>query len=153
LARAAQASGTGVPRPFGDGGFGLPALLALLLPLAACGGGVDLDRVDVDPTVLTSDVPAAPRNADATRASDEATIRNAVSSADVEGLRGGMVPWANSDTGSRGTISKLTEYRDSGMLCRGFTASRESFDGVRLYQGSACMAAAGAWRIEALKVL
>ena len=77
--------------------------------------------------------------------SDEMTIRNAVSSALVEELSPEGIGWANAETGSRGAISAITESRDSGYLCRVFTASRESFDGVRLYRGETCLGSAKLW--------
>ena len=58
------------------------------------------------------------------------------------------LPWANADTGSRGAISSLVEEKAAGVLCRRFTTSRESFDGVALYNGQACMVAPGVWRME-----
>jgi hypothetical protein len=68
-------------------------------------------------------------------------------------LGGAPVPWANAGTGSRGTITGLTEYKDEGPLCRRFTTSRESFDGVALYRGEVCMVAPGAWRMESFAAL
>lgn len=123
-------------------------LLALTLALSGCGaGGFSLDKAEVDRSLYTSDIPqkAGP---DALRVSDETTIRNAVSSADLETLAGQPLPWANADTGARGAISGLAEYRKDGLLCRNFTTTRESFDGVRLFKGEACMAAAGLWRLQ-----
>jgi surface antigen len=124
-------------------------MLAMMLPLAACGvGGFTMAQADVDRSIVTSSVqPDAPAARTET-ASDQATIRNAVSSADVEGLAGRAIPWANSDTGSRGTITGVAEYRDRGQLCRRFTTSRESFDGVAMYKGEACLASAGDWSLQ-----
>ena len=119
-------------------------LAAVMLPLCACAsGGFSLEKAEVDQTILTGDVSesGAPI-ADPERLSDEATIRNAVSSADIEGLGGAPLPWANAGTGSRGAITALAEHKDKGALCRRFTTSRESFDGVALYQGEVCMAGA-----------
>ena len=104
-------------------------LLAALLQLSACASGLDLGKAEVDTTFYTSSVPADP-SADATdpsQLSDLATIRNAISSADVEQAGGKALAWANSDTGSRGSITDLVEYKDNGALCRRFQATRESF--------------------------
>ncbi|TIX59831.1 MAG: hypothetical protein E5V28_04720, partial [Mesorhizobium sp.] len=111
------------------------------------------EQAEVDRTILTSSTPAAASPIDQDRASDQATIRNAVSSADIQELCGQAVPWANSDTGSRGSITELAESRDNGQLCRRFTASRESFDGVALFKGEVCLAGAGAWRMQDFKAL
>lgn len=130
------------------------AIVLVALPLAACGaGGFSLEQAEIDRTILTSSTPAAASPIDQDRASDQATIRNAVSSADIQELGGQAVPWANSDTGSRGSITELAESRDNGQLCRRFTASRESFDGIALFKGEVCLAGAGAWRMQDFKAL
>ena len=51
------------------------------------------------------------------------------------------------------SITELAEYRDDSLLCRRFTTTRESFDGVRLFKGEACMAVAGGWRMLAFDAL
>ncbi|TIS99831.1 RT0821/Lpp0805 family surface protein [Mesorhizobium sp.] len=130
------------------------AMVLVALPLAGCGaGGFSLEQAEVDRTILTSSTPASASPIDQDRASDQTTIRNAVSSADIQELGGQAVPWANSDTGSRGSITELAESRDNGQLCRRFTASRESFDGVALFKGEVCLAGAGAWRMQDFKAL
>lgn len=134
----------------------LKALLVLtvMLPLSACASGIDLGKADVDRTLYTSAVQtdAGGTTMDSSQLSDVATIRNAVSSADVE-QAGGQLAWANSDTGSRGTITSLVEYQDKGAVCRRFQTTRESFDGVTMYSGDACLATAGAWRMRAFEAL
>jgi hypothetical protein len=153
LSRAAQASEGYFLHSLRRHGLNA-ALLAAMLPLCACAsGGFSLEKAEIDQTILTGDVSkrGAPI-ADPERLSDETTIRNAVSSADME-LGGVPLPWANVATGSRGTITGLAEHKDKGPLCRRFTTSRESFDGVSLYQGEVCMVAPGAWRMESFKAL
>ena len=117
--------------------------------LSGCAGGFSLKQAEVDPSILTSSV-ASPVSvaADPNQRSDEMAIRNAVSSADVESLEGSKIPWANAETGSRGTINSLVEEKAAGTVCRRFTTSRESFDGVALFEGQACMVGPGAWRLE-----
>ncbi|RVC58285.1 hypothetical protein EN766_40725, partial [Mesorhizobium sp. M2A.F.Ca.ET.046.02.1.1] len=85
--------------------------------------------------------------------SDQTTIGNAVSSADIKELGGQTVPWANAATGSRGAITELVELKDGGLTCRRFSATRESFDGVALYKGELCLAEAGGWRMQEFKPL
>ncbi|RWP74241.1 RT0821/Lpp0805 family surface protein [Mesorhizobium sp.] len=130
------------------------AIVLVALSLAGCGGGgFSLEQAEVDRTILTSSTPVSASPIDQDRASDQTTIRNAVSSADIQELGGQAVPWANSDTGSRGSITELAESRDNGQLCRRFTASRESFDGVALFKGEVCLAGAGAWRMQDFNAL
>ncbi|MEJ6781195.1 RT0821/Lpp0805 family surface protein [Aminobacter sp. Piv2-1] len=120
-----------------------------LTTVSACAiGGFSLEKAEVDRSILTGSVPDDPdRAADAARPSDETTIRNAVSSADIEGLNGQAIPWANAETGSRGAVSAVSESTERGVLCRRFAASRESFDGVRMFTGEICAAGAGAWQM------
>lgn len=108
------------------------------------GGGKDVDQAIVTSTVAP--VPPAP---DAEAQSDALTVRNAISSADLSTLAGAPLAWANADTGSRGAISAVTEDSQQGQVCRKFTTTRESFDGISLYQGRACMVAPGTWQMTA----
>lgn len=126
-------------------------MIALLLPLTACTSGGADPSAGLDP-VSTGQVAGAPKS-EPDQISDQATIRNAVSSADLAGLGGQPLAWANSDTGSRGAITAMNEERQGGRLCRTFTTSRESFDGVALFQGEACMAQAGVWKLLDFKPL
>jgi surface antigen len=147
LLRNAQAFGVGAPSDSSIGGVRLLAVFACLLPLAACAsGGVDMSKIDVDETLQTSSTGGT--TPDETQVSDTSTIRNAVSVADVEALKSAPLAWANSDTGSRGTISGVTETKAAGVLCRTFTASREAYDGVGLYRGEACRGNQGDWRMQ-----
>ncbi|WFP75640.1 RT0821/Lpp0805 family surface protein [Mesorhizobium sp. WSM4906] len=131
------------------------ALLILALPLTACGaGGFSLEKAEVDRSIITSSAPSAPAQpATSDNDSDQTTIGNAVSSADIQELGGQAVPWANAGTGSRGAITELVELKDGGLNCRRFTVTRESFDGVALYKGELCMAGAGGWRMQEFKAL
>jgi hypothetical protein len=131
------------------------AVVALTFPLAACGaGGFSLQKAEVDRSIITSSAspaPAQPATGDTD--SDQTTIGNAVSSADIQELGGQAVPWANAGTGSRGSITELAELKDGGLTCRSFTATRESFDGVAMYKGQLCMAGTGGWRMQQFKAL
>lgn len=131
------------------------ALLAVCLVLSACGSGAfSMRRGEVDPTILTGDIPApAGGETDAERLSDLATVRNAVSSADIELLSGAAVRWANSETGARGSITGLTESSSDGRRCREFVTTHENYDGVRLFRGEACMVAMGVWRMQTFEKL
>ncbi|BAB53554.1 hypothetical protein HKB47_24850 [Mesorhizobium japonicum] len=130
------------------------AIVAAALPLAACGaGGFSLEKAEVDRSILTSSTSSSPMPADSERDSDQTTIGNAVSSADIEQLGGQAVPWANTGTGSRGSITELAELKDRGQTCRRFKASRESFDGVAMFEGELCLASAGGWRMQGFKAL
>lgn len=120
---------------------------AAVVPLAACGAkGFSFEDAVTDRSIVTSSVSqqySVPT--ESISISDEATIRDAVSSAIVDEIGENGIGWANAGTGSRGMIRNVSESRDNGVLCRRFTASRESFDGVYLYRGMACIGSARQW--------
>lgn len=117
--------------------------------LGACGaGGFSLEKAEVDRSLYTSSAPAVAKTFDADKLSDESTIRNAVTSADLETLAGAPLPWANAGTGARGQITAISESKATGALCRRFSATREHFDGIMMFQGETCMAGPGAWRMQ-----
>lgn len=125
----------------------LPVAVACLVAASCAARGIDIDQAAVD-TMTTASIPAPPAAAaDTYKVSDEATIRNAVSSADVEAVQGTGISWQNSESGARGAITALAEYKRKGRLCRSFDASRESYDGVAVYKGEACQTGDGAWSI------
>lgn len=129
--------------------------LAAALPLAACGtAGFSLegavpDRSAVTGSIGRTQIEPAGGAVGSPAASDEDTIRNAVSSAIVDEIGADGIGWANAATGSRGAVRQISERRDGSRLCRRFTASRESFDGVHLYRGETCLGAARIWTMTA----
>jgi surface antigen len=132
------------------------ALFALIaaLPLSACASAPDLGVAEVDRSLHTGSIATDSGGAaDSVRVSDTVVIRNAVSSADLEQANGQALSWANPETGSRGSVTGLAEYKDNDTLCRRFRTTRESFDGVAIYRGDICLASAGAWRIRAFESL
>lgn len=130
------------------------ALMACTAVMAGCGaGGFTLQKAEVDRSIVTNSISSpSPTEAGEVDA-DQVTIRNAVSSVDVDEVAGKPIAWANPDTGSRGTIMSLTEDRQAGRLCRRFSGSRESFDGVAMFSGKTCMVGQGVWRVEAFRIL
>jgi surface antigen len=149
LLRAAQADQLSILRVtalrFGD----VAALSCLCALLAGCGaGGFSLEKAEVDKSLYTSSAPVAAKPYDADRLSDETTIRNAVTSADLETLSGQPLPWANAGTGARGQVTAIAESKQAGTLCRRFSATRENFDGVLMFRGETCMVGSGAWRMQ-----
>lgn len=133
--------------------FKILSLTALLLGLGGCvvaGPGMG-DMVDeslitgsVGPAAAARGKTAAVQSPD--RVSDERTVRNAVSAADIEGA-GGRYAWANPQTGASGVITALQEVRKGQRICRKFQTSRQRFDGIALYNGEACTIGAGEWAL------
>lgn len=75
---------------------------------------------------------------------DEAAAVEAVASADSR-AGGHDIPWANSTTGTAGVITSVRQTQQSGMVCRTYQTSRQSYDGIALYAGKACRDAGGIW--------
>jgi hypothetical protein len=129
-------------------------MLVFALSLSGCAtGGLETADSAVDQSTQTGSTPVAQATADPTRVSDETIIRNAVSAADPDQAKIQPLAWANAETGSRGAISDMMEEKDGSTLCRRFTASRESFDGVAMYAGDACKDDQGIWYMRNFKPL
>ena len=117
----------------------------LFAPLSGCGlTGNTLKKAENDPSLVTGSV-ATVAPVDQDRISDETTIRNAVSSANLDMIGPQPLSWANQDTGSRGAVSRITEAKKDGTVCRKFETSRESFEGIALFSGKTCLKDDGEW--------
>ncbi|MDK4738780.1 RT0821/Lpp0805 family surface protein [Rhizobium sp. CNPSo 3464] len=118
-----------------------------LFSLGGCvGGGMDmLSSTKVDRSVSTGTIPTAPVTTDSV--SDETTVRNAVTSADLAKLNGQPVPWANASTGSAGVIDTIVENNASGQVCRQFRTTRHSYDGIANFFGKTCLIGQGEWQL------
>jgi hypothetical protein len=98
----------------------------------------------VDTTVKTSSVPVSGGE----RSSDETTVRNAVSSADLGKTAGNPIPWANAASGSAGIINTIAESQDAaGRKCRDFVTTRHSYQGIANFSGRTCMVNSGEWML------
>ena len=130
----------------------MPGALALLLAvsLAGCGAGFSLDRFGIDRSATTGSI-AGPGAAPDGRLSDEAAIRSTVAAWMPGEVPPDAVPWVNSNTGSTGSIVRVADTARDGALCRAFSASRESFDGVSAYDGRACSEKGGPWTVLSLE--
>jgi hypothetical protein len=123
---------------------GLAALCLAAGALSGCmGAGLGLaSSSDVDRTVATGSVPQPSNEEDNV---DAITVRNAVSSADVTKMTGNPIPWANSSSGSAGVISNIAEEEVNGTICRSFTTTRHSYQGIANFNGQTCMLGTGEW--------
>ena len=153
MTRPAQAFSGWCRRVFGWLNPAAGLCLAAVLALSGCGAAGFSIESAIDRSVETSSVNPSPTAAsgDASGLSDETTIRNAVSSAIVDEIGEDGIGWANARTGSRGSIRDVRESRRSDGLCRSFTASRESFDGVHLHRGVTCLNGAGLWVMKSFE--
>lgn len=122
-----------------------PLVLLAAILLSGCvvsGGGLE-DAADGTVTnSVPQTLPAAPLDQ-----SDQNTVRNAVSAADINHADTQAMAWANADTGASGVISDIQERRAGDTICRQFRTSRQRFDGVALYDGEACTKGHGEWTL------
>lgn len=123
----------------------LTTMIVLTTGLSGCvGAGLDVFGGDkVDRSLSTSTISKTGDR------SDEATVQNAVTSADLNKLAGSPVPWANTSTGSAGVISSISEDRGTGAVCRAFTTTRHAYDGIASFDGKTCLMNDGQWHLLA----
>lgn len=113
-------------------------LIVMACALAGCTtGGMDLfdSAPKIDRTLSTATVP----NRTTESVSDEKTVLNAVSSADLAKLGSAPLPWANTSTGSAGVVSEISEVSLNNQICRQFLTTRHSYEGIARMRGSACL--------------
>lgn len=114
--------------------------------VSSCASGMNLSKIKpVDFMHTGAIAEKRPNPVDREAISDESTIRNAVTSASLEHLDGSSLHWENKDTGSRGVVTGVEEYKDDLTICRRFVATRESFEGVSVYRGETCLGEGGYW--------
>jgi hypothetical protein len=124
--------------------------LSLSAAVSSCtSGAFDLfdSSAKVDRSLSTSTIPKRSQES----VSDEVTVRNAVTSADLSKVAGAPLPWANTATGSAGVVSGIREANVSGVVCRGFTTTRHSYEGIAKFTGQACMADSGDWMLTSFQ--
>lgn len=61
--------------------------------------------------------------------------------------------WTNEATGSSGTMSILNSFVENGVPCRNFKTTRESFNGIMVYEGKACQQQDTSWDVLNIKAL
>jgi surface antigen len=67
---------------------------------------------------------------------------------------GTSIPWANPNTGTRGTVTPIASaYVRAGSACRNFLASRIGDGHEGWFEGTACRGHAGQWDVRSTRVL
>ncbi|MBO6538768.1 MAG: hypothetical protein JJ969_05140 [Rhizobiaceae bacterium] len=128
-----------------------PAIAFLSITVVSgCAGGVDLDRLGTDRSIITSSVNQQTGQQLDTRVSDEAAIRAAIAAWSPDEAPPKTVPWVNANTGSSGAIARLSDAREGPRRCRMFSATRDSFTGNTRYRGKACIGEGGSWTVTEL---
>jgi surface antigen len=70
----------------------------------------------------------------------------------TKGDKDSSQPWANPETGARGSVTPLAQaYSSDGRTCRDFLASYVNGRNESWLQGSACHTGHGRWEIHTLK--
>ena len=84
--------------------------------------------------------------------SDLIFARTAASDVLTRGDKDTSQPWANPETGARGSVTPLAQaYTNEGRTCRDFLASYVNGRTESWLQGAACQAGHGRWEIHTLK--
>ncbi|RWX77211.1 hypothetical protein EPK99_16330 [Neorhizobium lilium] len=125
----------------------LAAVAMSAFSMTGCTSSMDLFGSDKVDRISTGAVPGKTNSAGAV--SDEATVRNAVTSADLSKVATAPVPWANTATGSAGVVSSIREDKGQGHVCRAFTTTRHSYEGIAMFSGQACLTDSGEWLLTA----
>jgi hypothetical protein len=138
-------------RPFGT--------MVTLFLIGASSGGCSFTRGDggffsskaEEAEVVTGSVMAGPEPAPTE--GDLVFARTAASDVLTKGDKDTSQPWANPETGARGSVTPLAQaYADNeGRTCRDFLASYVNGRAEGWLQGAACRASHGRWEIHTLK--
>jgi len=97
-----------------------------------------------DQTITGALAPAGVKLSDETLEKDGRIIRDQVTQAAFFAPSDqASVIWKNDDTGSQGVISQIQPVKQGSQNCRIFKTTRESFDGVMVYEGQACETPSG----------
>lgn len=123
----------------------LVSLLIVALSGCVISGGGEEDMVDR--TIATGSVTPDATRPSPDQLSDQRTVRNAVSAADIHAPAAQPIAWANADTGASGVVTAIREKRAGDVICRQFRTSRQRFDGVALYDGETCTKGEGEWTL------
>jgi hypothetical protein len=121
-------------------------VIAATLPLSGCfGSSMDLFGSDsVDSSISTSTVS---KQGNPASHSDELTVQSAVSSVDLDKTDGKPLPWANATTGSAGVVTAIQEEKGQGFICRNFSTTRHSYEGIAYFSGKTCTSGSGNWEL------
>jgi len=131
---------------YGSQSWRVVCVLALVILQACAIANPKGAQYTPDQTITSALAPAQARQIDEKLGQDGQVIRDHVIQAalsDVSAYNGTV--WENEATGSRGTISSIQSTREGERQCRAFTTTRESFDGILVYEGKACDTPNGGW--------
>ena len=132
------------------------AVVTLIL-IGLGSGGCSLSRPDayakMGATDVTGSLAKQPGNPPVPTESDLAFARTAASDVLTKGDKDSSQPWANPETGARGSVTPLSQAysAEDGRTCRDFLASYVNGRAESWLQGAACKAGQGRWEIHTIK--
>lgn len=118
-------------------------LVSLVAWVHGCAGGAQgLADIAPDASLTTASVPTETEMTDNERDA-RLILAQLVDGADATGAS-----WENPATGARGTILDIAEVEHVEASCLAFAVTRESYEGIGVYDGLACQGASGVWDIR-----
>jgi surface antigen len=135
-------------------------VLSLAFASGGCSFSYQMDSMfsrqrDADVETSGSVQPAIPRQQTAAAIPPEGDLtaaRTAVSEALGKAGRDASVPWEDSATGARGTVTALSSaYNQDGTTCRDFLASYVRNGSEAWLQGEACRGVQGRWEVRHMR--
>jgi surface antigen len=129
------------------------AVMTLIL-IGLGAGGCSLSRPDAYARMNAADLTGALGKQPGTPTeSDLAFARTAASDVLTKGDKDSSQPWANPETGARGSVTPLSQAysAEGGRTCRDFLASYVNGRAESWLQGAACKASHGRWEIHTIK--
>lgn len=125
------------------------AVLTAVLVFGAACAGKHQEEAASGPTITTASIVShVPDFSDEALLADGGAMLSALSKTDLSGEK--ATPWQNVESGASGLITAYSQELRDGQRCLAFTTTRESFDGIGLYRGTACEDAAGILRLHEL---
>lgn len=120
------------------------AIAILSTCLYGCGGGMQgVMGKGIDAVLMTGSTPIPPVTDPNGPAILMALTQNPSAGAE----------WENPGDGARGTISAIDQKEEDGTPCLAFRSTRESYDGIHLYEGTACQTPRGVMALRSLTQL
>ena len=137
------------------------AALSLALVSGGCSFSYQLDSmfsrqrdagVETTGSIRSTTLPRPQTVAAMPHDADLAAARAAVSEALAKSGRDASVPWEDSATGARGTVTPLSSaYTQDGSTCRDFLASYVRNGSESWLQGEACRGFQGRWEVRHMR--
>ncbi|KFB10774.1 hypothetical protein EL18_01814 [Nitratireductor basaltis] len=130
-------------------------LTMLAFTLAACvgaGRGLETTARSIDRELTTATIAPQKPTLPEIMLEDIPFMLSALTNVPEEADSTQSLRWENVETGARGVLTASATTADTPS-CRAVTTTRESFEGINLYQGEACRLPSGSWFMKHLEKL